>query len=853
MSLLEVITKASIENSPTTSDGDFSIVLNSEPALLQLKPEKEESDDISLLKRGTGWSLLSTDVEVIESGQKFFKNLKKMMKNPNTFNKEGFFEVLVSYMTGIWDIFGISVSPDKVDEGNIVKMIEKLGSFMGRDVKGLVLEACVVLETWEILESMIVNGIVDHSGISSLINNLIEKKQSWLVVLCVKHVLDIQTYDMMCVLKYFLSLSKNGDSTLINVRREWESQAMSAIEKAKDVSLGPVRMDIARDASLLLMLAHDGFSVSEMCLHYLLASRNVDEVILGACISKLTGSEIMVLIRYLQKWLNKYERFPQVCPCPKAPFELGLKACEWVPSLEDIVKCLGLVVDEHFSSLVLHQEFHEELKSLEEVVNSLTAEAKICGILSNVTEALKIKTQRCMPQAGWRCSMRLISPGFQFMLNMQLESLTSSTASHSIGLMVFSIEANIGEFDEVWRTRATQANKNAKESYNPHPEKVAANLNKHVHRSEEGSNSTRRDLHKYNGPCVATNPIDRCWRCDPHWAKNRQKLADCVLGFGHHTTGGKGGKIYIVTDPGDNDMVNPKPGTLRHAVIQPGPLWIIFAHHMVIKLNQELIMTGDKTIDARGQQVHITGGASLMLQYINNVIIHGLHIHDIKSGNGGLIRDSINHYGFRTRSDGDGISIFGSTNIWIDHVSMSNCDDGLIDAVQASTAITISNCHFTHHNDVMLFGASDSYKQDAILQITLAFNHFGQGLIQRMPRVRWGFVHAVNNDYTHWIMYAIGGSQHPTILSQGNRFIAPPNPNAKEVTKRDYSPESVWKNWVWRSQGDLMMNGAFFVESGNRNHKFMTGPDMIHPRAGSDAGRLTRFSGSLNCIEGKPC
>ncbi|TMW90279.1 hypothetical protein EJD97_015972 [Solanum chilense] len=419
--------------------------------------------------------------------------------------------------------------------------------------------------------------------------------------------------------------------------------------------------------------------------------------------------------------------------------------------------------------------------------------------------------------------------------------------------LFFSIEANIGEFDEVWRTRATQANKNAKESYNPNPEKVAANFNKHVHRSEEGSNSTRRDLHKYNGPCVATNPIDRCWRCDPHWAKNRQKLADCVLGFGHHTTGGKGGKIYEVTDPGDTDMVNPKQGTLRHAVIQPGPLWIIFAHHMVIKLNQELIMTGDKTIDARGQQVHITGGAGLMLQYINNVIIHGLHIHDIKAGNGGLIRDSINHYGFRTKSDGDGISIYGSTNIWIDHVSMSNCDDGLIDAVQASTAITISNCHFTHHNDVMLFGASDSFKQDAILQITLAFNHFGQGLIQRMPRVRWGFVHAVNNDYTHWLMYAVGGSQQPTILSQGNRFIAPPNPNAKEVTKREYSPESVWKNWVWRSQGDLMMNGAFFVESGDPNHKFTTGPDMIHPRAGSDAGRLTRFSGSLNCIEGKPC
>jgi hypothetical protein len=39
----------------------------------------------------------------------------------------------------------------------------------------------------------------------------------------------------------------------------------------------------------------------------------------------------------------------------------------------------------------------------------------------------------------------------------------------------------------------------------------------------------------------------------------------------------------------------------------------------------------------------------------------------------------------------------------------------------------------------------------------------------------------VNNDYTHWEMYAIGGSAEPTINSQGNRFLAPTNPFAKEV------------------------------------------------------------------------
>ncbi|KAM3381062.1 putative pectate lyase P59 [Capsicum galapagoense] len=420
-------------------------------------------------------------------------------------------------------------------------------------------------------------------------------------------------------------------------------------------------------------------------------------------------------------------------------------------------------------------------------------------------------------------------------------------------VLVVSIEAHIREFDEVWRQRAQQAKVAARQAYNPNPKIVTNHLNSQVHRAVQGSNSRRRDLHKYTGKCMATNPIDQCWRCDPNWSRNRMKLADCVLGFGRKTTGGKGGKIYVVKDNSDSDMVNPKPGTLRHAVIQKEPLWIIFAKNMVIRLNEELIVTSNKTIDARGRHVHIAHGGGLMLQFVHNVIISNLHIHDTKAGGGGLIRDSVTHYGYRSQSDGDGISIFGSTNIWIDHISMSNCQDGLIDAVEGSTAITISNCHFTKHNDVMLFGASDSSSKDAVMQITLAFNHFGKGLIQRMPRVRWGFVHVVNNDYTHWQMYAIGGSMHPTILSQGNRFIAPPNNNAKEVTKRDYAPESVWKNWVWKSQGDLMMNGAFFVESGNPNHAFLKGPDMINSKPGSVVGSLTRFSGPLKCIEGKPC
>ncbi|XP_042510765.1 pectate lyase-like [Macadamia integrifolia] len=423
-------------------------------------------------------------------------------------------------------------------------------------------------------------------------------------------------------------------------------------------------------------------------------------------------------------------------------------------------------------------------------------------------------------------------------------------------LFTHAVRAHIADFDEVWQERAKEAEQRTIHNYEPNPEAVTSQFNAHVDKAlkRAARNTTRRSLSSHVGPCLATNPIDRCWRCQPNWAKNRKRYTKCALGFGRKTKGGKNGRIYVVTDPSDSDMVNPKPGTLRYGVIQKEPLWIIFAHDMVIRLSEELMITSHKTVDGRGAHVHIANGAGITLQFVDNVILSNLHIHDIYASGGGLIRDSVDHYGQRSGSDGDGISIFGSTNVWVDHMSMSRCKDGLIDAIMGSTAITLSNNHFTSHNEAMLFGASDSYAADEKMQITVAFNHFGRGLVQRMPRVRWGFVHVLNNDYTHWLMYAIGGSQHPTIISQGNRFIAPPTAAAKEVTKRDYAGEDVWKNWCWRSEGDLMMNGAFFVQSGSPfKKKLFSNKDLIRPKPGTFVTRLTRFAGALNCKIGKPC
>lgn len=129
-----------------------------------------------------------------------------------------------------------------------------------------------------------------------------------------------------------------------------------------------------------------------------------------------------------------------------------------------------------------------------------------------------------------------------------------------------------------------------------------------------------------------------------------------------------------------------------------------------------------KTIDGRGANVHVTGGGCITLQYVTNVIIHNIHVYNcIPSGNSN-IRQSTTQVGWRGMSDGDGISIYSSRNIWIDHCALSHCTDGLIDAIMGSTAITISNSYFTHHDKVMLLGHDDRYVPDVGMQVRFSFD-----------------------------------------------------------------------------------------------------------------------------------
>ena len=389
MSLLEIVTNAAANPKTLTAPSTYPIILNPEDSLLSLNPTLENPDPNSLVVPVSGFQISQTDSEIIDSANKFFKKLKRKLKNPKSFDTEDLVRSLGSFLKKNGKKINVSVGVDPSSEEYPRVLIEKLGFLMGRDVSELVLEACLFLQYWELVEALIVNGHVAHSSYSNLVSVLVERRRSDLVCLCIETFTDLGSSELHCILKYFLLPSKGTYTSMLAVKKDWESQAKLAIEKASNKSLKGKKLQVAKEAALLLVIAHDEFLASELCLHYLLSSPNLDDVILADSISKLSGEEIMTLIRYLGKWLKKYERFPQAGPCPKASSMLGLKACDSVPTLEAVVKCFGLVLNEHFSSLVLNLEFHEELRSMKAVVSSLAMEARLCCSVANVVEDLK--------------------------------------------------------------------------------------------------------------------------------------------------------------------------------------------------------------------------------------------------------------------------------------------------------------------------------------------------------------------------------------------------------------------------------------------------------------------------------
>ncbi|KAG8053735.1 hypothetical protein GUJ93_ZPchr0001g31365 [Zizania palustris] len=224
----------------------------------------------------------------------------------------------------------------------------------------------------------------------NLLSSLSEAGRPDLVCAVVRRAADLRSSELLATLRCFLSPASDAAyDAMMNVKNRWKEAAVGAVDLCREKGAAMIANATGKKAAMLLMMAHDGFTSPEVCLHYLFASGNVDSVVLGAAVAELDGGEVVRLMEYLTKWIGKYQRFPEAQPYPEAVGIPGLELCDSVPSFGVVTRALGLVLDEHFSHLVLNADLKEYLKTTEMMVKQLTAEAESSGPILDLLRLLQ--------------------------------------------------------------------------------------------------------------------------------------------------------------------------------------------------------------------------------------------------------------------------------------------------------------------------------------------------------------------------------------------------------------------------------------------------------------------------------
>ena len=124
----------------------------------------------------------------------------------------------------------------------------------------------------------------------------------------------------------------------------------------------------------------------------------------------------------------------------------------------------------------------------------------------------------------------------------------------------------------------------------------------------------------------------------------------------------------------------------------------------------------------------------------------------------------------------DLLSCRASRNCWIDHCDFTDGMDGNFDITQSSDFNTVSWCTFSYtersymHQNTNLIGYSDR-EPTGFLNTTFAFNWWGPGCVQRMPMVRVGKIHMLNNYFScTTASNCINPRKNSEVLIEGNYF-----------------------------------------------------------------------------------
>lgn len=211
-------------------------------------------------------------------------------------------------------------------------------------------------------------------------------------------------------------------------------------------------------------------------------------------------------------------------------------------------------------------------------------------------------------------------------------------------------------------------------------------------------------------------------------------------------------------------------------------------------------IASDKTIYGLPGAV-LSGGIDIK-KGVSNVILRNLKV----EGPGAVDVDGV-----------DGIGLQGCRRIWLDHLDVSDGQDGNLDITNEADLVTVSWCKFTYtskskdHQFSSLIGSSDSKTADrGKLRVTLHHNWWADGVKERMPRVRFGKVHVANNLFnSNAASTCVRAGFEADLLVEGNAFLNVGTPI--DLFENDFTAITARNNLFVGTKGNTEGKGTAFT------------------------------------------
>jgi pectate lyase len=190
---------------------------------------------------------------------------------------------------------------------------------------------------------------------------------------------------------------------------------------------------------------------------------------------------------------------------------------------------------------------------------------------------------------------------------------------------------------------------------------------------------------------------------------------------------------------------------------------------------------------------------------------------DIKDAHNVILRNMIVVGPGAVDVDGvDCINVDNSTNVWVDHCEVRDGQDGNFDIVNGSNYVAVTWTKFSYsgasveHQFCNLIGNSDSKTSDRTkLKVTMMFNYWTEGCVERMPRVRFGQVHVVNNLFdSPDASYCVRAGIEADIMVENNAFIGVRRP--VDLYENNFTAVTATGNLFSGTTGNTAGSGTSF-------------------------------------------